>query len=433
MPDLDPDFIGKLSRLGLIALLLAVVIVVAARFRQFWGLTPIAVLVGLFQMLQTTLAIGLRIQVFPGVELSAGSVAIFPATLFAVLLVYVIEDEAEARRLVYAAVLANVLVALLIVFGQPLFNSPGEGNRLGLDPPAAARLARIVVTGALLLAVDAFILIRAFEWFASRIGRNILARAQFALGLSIAFDAVAFSVVVFGASPRLGSILLIDMAGKLLAATFYSLAFLFLLPWSRVSGISTTDSSPSSPIPVTYTGPITYKDRFEDLRKSAVRDALTGVFNRAYFDHDLEIQTRRALLRGDRLVLLLIDLDSFKKVNDTYGHPAGDRVLVLFGEALRAVARQNDTACRYGGEEFAMLIAGGTLSIAARLFERTTEELARLWAAASPPLPFPACRFSVGAAAVPDDARTAEDLLAVADRRLYASKRAGGDRLTVNS
>ena len=276
------------------------------------------------------------------------------------------------------------------------------------------------------MAIDAFILIRAFEWFGERVSRNVLARAQFGLGLCVAFDALSFSFVAFGTAPRFGTILAVDLAGKVIAASFYSLLFVFLLPWSRVSG------DPESAPRERARDSITFKDRFRDLQKTAVRDAMTGVFNRAYFDHELRSQTERAMLREDRLLLLLLDLDKFKPINDTWGHPAGDRVLAVFGEALRAVARQNDTVCRYGGEEFAILIASGP-SIAPVIFQRTTEELDRLWSAALPPFSFSAPRFSMGGAAVPDDARTAEELLAVADHHLYASKRAGGNRLTVTA
>ena len=427
MPSFSPNFLENLTRLGLIAVLLAVCLVVAARFRHYWGITPIAVMTGLFQALQTALAVGLSLSVFPGVTFSPGSIVVFPATLFAVLLVYVLEDELEARRLIFGSVLANVTLALLIFFFQPFFEEPGVINHLGLDGPGAARLARTVVIGAGLMAVDAFILIRAFEWFGERISRNVLARAQFSLCLCVAFDAMFFSLVAFGARPHFTTILVVDLIGKVSAASFYSLLFVFLLPWSRMTG----DRGLTARLHVK--GSITFKDRFQDLQKVAVRDALTGVFNREYFDHELRTQTERALLREEPLLLLLIDLDSFKKINDTFGHPTGDRVLALIGEALRTVARQNDTVCRYGGEEFAILIASGKDSIGNVLFERTREELDRLWKAAAPPFSFPAPRFSMGGATVPGDARTAEELLAVADHHLYTSKRAGGDQLTVNA
>lgn len=427
MPSFLPDFLPNLTRLGLIALLLAAAFAVAARFRHFWGVTPIAVLAGLLQVPQTILAISLSVGVFPGIAVSPGSVVFFPATLFAILLVYVLEDEIEARRLIYGILLANVTLALLIFLGQPLFDSAAGGNKLNLDAAAAARIAWVLIVGAALLAVDAFILIRGFQWFGERVTRNVLARALFALALAVTFDALAFGPVAFGSRPQLGTLVLIGLAGKVAAASFYSIVFVFLLPWFRA-----TSSDASMILRLKRpSGSITFKDRYQDLQKEAVRDGLTGVFNRKYFDHELRSQTNRALVRGDRLLLLLIDLDSFKKINDTFGHPMGDRVLALFGEALRTVARQNDTVCRYGGEEFAILIAGGPNSIASSLFERTTEELRRLWRAASPPFPFDAPRFSLGGAGIPEDARSPEDLLAIADERLYASKRAGGDRFTV--
>ena len=118
MPSFSPNFLENLTRLGLIAVLLAVCLVVAARFRHYWGITPIAVMTGLFQALQTALAVGLSLSVFPGVTFSPGSIVVFPATLFAVLLVYVLEDELEARRLIFGSVLANVTLALLIFFFQ---------------------------------------------------------------------------------------------------------------------------------------------------------------------------------------------------------------------------------------------------------------------------------------------------------------------------
>lgn len=427
MPQFIPEFLPNLTRLGLISLLLAVAFVIAARFRDFWGTTPIAVLAGLLQVPQTILAISLSVGVLPGVSVSPGSVVFFPATLFAILLVYVLEDETEARRLVYGILMSNLTLSVLILVGQPLFDLPDGTNSMGLDAAAAARVSRVLVIGACLLAVDAYILIRAFEWFGERVSRNILARSLFALVLAVGFDALAFGPVAFGSRPRFTTVLIVGLVGKVAAASFYSLAFVFLLPWSGTA----EDRDRSLRLNRT-SGPITYKDRYQDLQKEAVRDALTGVFNRAYFDHELRAQTDRALLRDERLLLVLIDLDSFKKINDTHGHPAGDRVLTLFGEALRAVARQNDTVCRYGGEEFAILITGGPLAIAPGLFDRTTEELARLWRTASPPLPFDPPRFSLGGASIPEDARSAEGLLATADERLYVSKRAGGHRLTTS-
>jgi len=424
-----PDLIPNLSRLGLIAVLLAVCLVIAARLRQFWGTTPIAVMAGLLQGAQTILGFGVSVELFRGVSVNPGSTVFFPATLFAILLVYVLEDEVEAKRLVFGIVFANVIFAILMFMVQPLLGSQGTTNRLGMDGSANMSLFLVLVAGAAVLAIDAFILIRAFEWFGERVSRNLLARAQFAMGLAVAFDAVIFPIIAFSTRPRFSSILAASVASKVIAAAFYSLAFVFLLRWSRNRNDQEATMLRTKRLP----GSVTYKDRFKDLEKFAVRDALTGVFNRAYFDHEIATQTERAVLRGENLLLLLIDLDSFKQINDTYGHPVGDRVLACFGEALRAVARQNDTVCRYGGEEFAILIGGGPASIAEQIFQRTMEEFNKAWQTASPSFPFPAPKFSAGGAVVPGDATVSHELLSIADGRLYDSKRAGGDRLTIAS
>jgi diguanylate cyclase (GGDEF)-like protein len=148
----------------------------------------------------------------------------------------------------------------------------------------------------------------------------------------------------------------------------------------------------------------------EQLRRAAHTDALTGVANRR--DLDLRLATATP---GDTIVIC--DLDHFKRLNDTQGHTAGDRVLADFGTALRACLREHDYAARYGGEEFALVLratsgaqAGATL---ARLRER--------WAILQPRV-----TFSAGLATCGPD-RSTSDTLHAADRALYAAKSAGRD------
>ena len=426
MPAAHPELLLNLGQLGLIASLLALCFVGAARLRQHWGTTPIAVLAGLIQAVQSLLGFGVSVELFQGISINPGSTIFFPATLFAILLVYVLEDEIEAKRLVYGIVMANVLFAILTFLVEPLLSSSATTNRLGVAAPAGTGLFMTLLLGSLVLAADAVILIRSFEWFGERIGRNLLGRATFSLGLAVAFDAVVFPLIAFSTRPRLGVILLTSIVGKVIAATFYSCAFVALLRLSRNRADLEATMFRSKRLP----GSVTYKDRFKDLQQVAVRDSLTGVFNRAYFDHEIATQTERAVVRGDTLLLVLIDLDSFKKINDTHGHPVGDKVLALFGEALRNTARQNDTVCRYGGEEFAILIHGPA-AIAQQFLDRTRDEFQRLWILQTPPLPCDAPKFSAGAAVTPADATVSHELLSIADGRLYTSKRAGGNRLTL--
>ena len=109
---------------------------------------------------------------------------------------------------------------------------------------------------------------------------------------------------------------------------------------------------------------------FRRVASQATTDALTGVANRRSFDEELALEWRRAHRIGDSLALVLVDLDDFKKVNDTHGHPAGDAVLRTVGEVLGAGVRQIDLAARYGGEEFVVLVPESDLAGALQLAKR---------------------------------------------------------------
>jgi diguanylate cyclase len=94
----------------------------------------------------------------------------------------------------------------------------------------------------------------------------------------------------------------------------------------------------------------------EQLREQANRDPLTGLYNRRYLDSTLERELARCKRDGNPLALILIDIDHFKQVNDTYGHQAGDEILLRLAALLAGMARAGDVACRYGGEEFLLLM-----------------------------------------------------------------------------
>ena len=140
-------------------------------------------------------------------------------------------------------------------------------------------------------------------------------------------------------------------------------------------------------------------------RTMAELDQLTGVSNRRGFDHALE----RAAASSDPYALVLIDLDDFKRVNDEEGHPAGDAVLRSVAVAAAGVARQGDCVARIGGDEFAIIAPGAGASGALRLLRDLRDSIE------------PAATFA--AALAPDDAGSPEDIVAIADARLLASKR----------
>lgn len=161
-------------------------------------------------------------------------------------------------------------------------------------------------------------------------------------------------------------------------------------------------------------------------RQRAEEDALTGLANRRVFETWLRQEVRRQQRHQRAFSVAILDLDHFKRVNDTHGHPTGDRVLVAFAGLLREGLREADVVARIGGEEFGVLLPETTASAAATALERLRVDLARL--TSGPDGLGVAVRFSAGVAEY-ERRETAEALLARADARVYEAKRAGRDRV----
>lgn len=161
------------------------------------------------------------------------------------------------------------------------------------------------------------------------------------------------------------------------------------------------------------------------LRKTADTDGLTGIANRRIFDETIAREMARAVRSGEELSLVMMDIDHFKRLNDTYGHQVGDDVLRRVARAIAESTRAYDIAARYGGEEFAIVLPRTPHGDAAMVAERL--RLAAVQSGGDP-----AVTLSAGVATFPRDAGDAESLLARADEALYASKRDGRDRLTVS-
>ncbi len=168
--------------------------------------------------------------------------------------------------------------------------------------------------------------------------------------------------------------------------------------------------------------------RAQRLLHLAARDRLTGVYNRGQFDLAIEFEVERAMRLGHQLSVAVLDLDRFKHINDTFGHAAGDRVLVEVAARLARGMRATDMIARYGGEEFAILFPQTGRAAAAVRVETLRAHIAAF------PMLTPegeelTITCSAGIAELPLDGLDAGTLLARADRRLLAAKRAGRDRL----
>jgi diguanylate cyclase (GGDEF)-like protein len=168
----------------------------------------------------------------------------------------------------------------------------------------------------------------------------------------------------------------------------------------------------------------------ETLRDEAIRDPLTGIFNRRYLKEALEIDLARAGRSKGSLACIMIDVDHFKWFNDSFGHDAGDLVLKQFAEKLTTLCRKGDIACRYGGEEFILVLPGANVEDAATRAEEIREAVKAL-AVTQQGTMMGQIALSIGVAAYPMHALTAETLIAAADAALLAAKRAGRDRVEI--
>ncbi|MEV4704449.1 GGDEF domain-containing protein [Actinoplanes sp. NPDC049316] len=166
-------------------------------------------------------------------------------------------------------------------------------------------------------------------------------------------------------------------------------------------------------------------------RRLAITDALTGLHTRRFLTEQLRMESERAVRHGDPFALLLIDVDHFKNVNDTYGHPAGDQVLVEVARRLRGTCRAGDVVARFGGEEFAVLAGATGPQDLAGLAERIRTRMSEEPVLVDGRTPVTVTISVGGTAAVPPHQVTPDTLVKVADAALYAAKRAGRDRVVI--
>ncbi len=170
----------------------------------------------------------------------------------------------------------------------------------------------------------------------------------------------------------------------------------------------------------------------EKLREQAMHDQLTGLYNRHYVEEWFGLELRRAQRHGRPIAAIMLDIDHFKRFNDSFGHEAGDLVLRELAGVLARSTRGSDVASRYGGEEFLVLLPECPFDAALRKAEQLREEVAKL------ELQYGDQRLgtvtvSLGVAAFPDHAKESAELLRHADEALYGAKGAGRNRVVAYS
>lgn len=169
----------------------------------------------------------------------------------------------------------------------------------------------------------------------------------------------------------------------------------------------------------------------EQLRDLAIRDPLTNLFNRRYLEEMLDKELTKAERKSYPVSLIMMDIDNFKRINDTYGHEAGDKALQTLADFMLSRIRTSDTACRFGGDEFVIVMPEAAIGLAYERGEKLRQEVEALPmrdAGMTEPL-----TISAGISVFPAHGPTRGELLRSADQALYQAKSQGRNRIVVNS
>jgi diguanylate cyclase (GGDEF)-like protein len=417
-------FAGALGQAVLMVvegLLVASLLLLLLRVRKTFGLTPVYTTLGVLYHLAGFLAGTLYVGFTPELTMSPGSMVLFPANIFVVLFVYIQENAYEARRLIYGLFAANIAVIVMgfmisLHLASPLIINPHQ-----LSPSLFLQHPRIALVGTTVLFVDTILIVLVYEWLKKLTPRSRFIPIWLSMTLVLALDQVWFATGSFVELPAYRSILVSGLIGKAGAALLYSSALALYL--AVVEKEPLQDGASVGDV----FHLLTYRRKYEELRSQATKDALTGLYNRGYFIEELPRLMAESNQHGRPLSLLMIDVDDFKKVNDTAGHIEGDRILQGVAVALMGEARRSDVVCRYGGEEIALILPETDLAQGYAVARRILSAVPKVctWHDRTSTR---SVTVTIGLATT-SDASSPEQLVARADERLYAGKRAGRNRV----
>ncbi len=393
--------------------------------RRRVGLGPLYLVLGTLQFAQFVLAVSVRLEVMPGFAISPATAVLFPLTVMVVLLTYVDDDAGATRSLAYGIVICNLtLYAVTTMTGQHL-RYPGHVNVLGVTP-GQVLTGRIILASSLAVVASLVGAIVIFEAISRRVTSTLFLRLWTAAALVMLLDSVVFTTLAFAPRPAYWTILVTGLVAKLAGATFYA-AF---MAWY----VTTFERPQTAPAGPDQRGDVfswlTYRQRYEEARTLMARDALTGLYNRGYFDEAAPRQLAHAGRARHEMSLVLVDIDRLKAANDRYGHKAGDELVRSVADEIRQMVRTSDVGCRYGGDEFAVVLTNADSAAAATFAGRLAHNVRTSAGARTPPPPWAPATVSIGIATYPTDGTTMRELLRRADERLYDSKGRGGDCVT---
>ncbi len=170
---------------------------------------------------------------------------------------------------------------------------------------------------------------------------------------------------------------------------------------------------------------------YEKIKHKSYTDSLTDVYNHGFFQDQLSTEIEKATENDQPLCLLMLDLDNFKKLNDEFGHQTGDQTLIKIADILKHSAREMDYICRYGGEEFVVILTNTDKDDAFTIAERIRENVASCRVKDLPDNH--SVTVSIGIAGFPEDAQSKSELIESADRAMYVAKFSGKNRTCLHS
>ena len=169
----------------------------------------------------------------------------------------------------------------------------------------------------------------------------------------------------------------------------------------------------------------------DELRRQAIHDPLTGLFNRRYLDETLPRELNRAQRLDAPLCVVMLDIDGFKQFNDSFGHGPGDAILRTFADVLRKYLRKSDISCRYGGDEFVLIMPDSSIDDTQQRVEQISTFLKELQQVQHAGQQLGMITLSAGIASMPEHGSTESELLTAADKAMYTAKQGGRNRIVV--
>src|SRR6476659_6005233 len=383
------------------------------------GLGAFFCALGVMHFLETYLASILYISLPFEIVSSPGSTVLFTGKLMLLLLLYIREDAVVVRQPIYGLLFGNVLLfALAFVMRHHTFVALAPGR--AADFAFLNEMGALMVWGTAILFFACILIILLYERSRAWFGDHVFPRLALCGALVLTFDQVAFFAGLHMLTGAGLDVLIGGWFAKMAAVALYTvLAGVYLVYFERPIRRRT-----DMPRIWDVFDTLTYRERYEDLLARTGCDALTGALDR----HSLEAHGRRvvehAAAAGRSLALLLVDIDHFKAYNDRFGHAAGDKMLKRIVLDIMAAARMSDLTYRFGGEEFVVIADGINADDALTLGERMRRRIADSHAGEASGV-----TVSIGIASCARDATDYDTLFEIADKRLYAAKAAGRNRV----